>query len=237
MLRAAENSKGTASYFGEATFNICDLIRLGASVNAVDEIQETPLMRAALCGNLETVETLIAAGAAVNAKNEFGQTPFFYSLRRLEPLVSVRLLRAGAEIDLKNIWTRKSLEDVELLYGSAKTVGEIAKFSDLTNAGNRLVLAVAAATLDVEASDNIGNTPLMALAAIGDVENILTLRKRGANFNTTNKKGETALMLAKTEETAGQLLKFGAKDLRPSTAVEAERAARVAVAQNGCVIS
>ncbi len=240
IFSAAESEKGTASYFGEATFSIENLISFGACVDAVNKIGETPLMRAASWGSLENVEILIAAGADVNAENEFGQTPLYYSLRGFNPLAAVKLIRAGAEVDLENAEIRHCLARKKMLYGSFETVDEISKFRDLTNDHNRLILSIAAATLDVEARDSFGNTLLIALAAIGDVDNIFVLRKRGAAFNASNDRGETALFLAEKgghEKTVEELLKFGAENLRPSPEFEIKNAAQTAVVQNGCVVA
>jgi hypothetical protein len=49
------------------------LIEAGADVNAADSIGWTPLIRAVIGGNVESVTALMAAGADVNATDFFGR--------------------------------------------------------------------------------------------------------------------------------------------------------------------
>ena len=65
-------------------------------VDAANEKGETPLMMAALRGQLELAQTLLARGAAVNRE---GWTPLHYAASGPEPQLVRLLLDRGAQID------------------------------------------------------------------------------------------------------------------------------------------
>lgn len=54
---------------------LCELIKLGADVNARDDSGYTPLHNAAVWSSAEDIRTLLAAGADVDAVNNAGRTP------------------------------------------------------------------------------------------------------------------------------------------------------------------
>lgn len=55
--------------------DVAKLISLGADVNAVGDLGNTPLHEAASHGLVEIILKLVAAGAKTTSRNEFGQTP------------------------------------------------------------------------------------------------------------------------------------------------------------------
>jgi ankyrin repeat protein len=59
---------------------------------------------------------------------------------------------------------------------------------DLLNAG-----------AEVNLKDNVGNTPLMQVATLNNLEALKTLLDAGADVNFKNKQGRTALLLAASE--------------------------------------
>src|SRR5205085_2049113 len=65
-------------------------------VDAVGPSDETPLMMAAIKGNLDWVQRLVARGAAVNRK---GWTPLHYAASSPEVDVVAWLLERGAEVN------------------------------------------------------------------------------------------------------------------------------------------
>jgi ankyrin repeat protein len=67
-------------------------------VDAVSPQGETPLMMAALRGNLEWTQRLIERGAAINRE---GWTPLHYAASSSEPKVVALLLDRGAAIDAR----------------------------------------------------------------------------------------------------------------------------------------
>jgi ankyrin repeat protein len=54
---------------------VAQLISLGADVNAIGDLGNTPLHEAASRGLVEIILKLVAAGAMTTSKNEFGQPP------------------------------------------------------------------------------------------------------------------------------------------------------------------
>jgi hypothetical protein len=75
------------------------LARPDLKVDAVNPQGETPLMMAALRGNLEWTQRLIERGAAINRQ---GWTPLHYAASSAEPKVVALLLDRGAAIDARS---------------------------------------------------------------------------------------------------------------------------------------
>lgn len=71
----------------------------GLKVDAVNAADETPLMMAALRGNLEWTQRLLDRGAQLNRK---GWTPLHYAASGPEPKVVSSLLDRGAEIEARS---------------------------------------------------------------------------------------------------------------------------------------
>jgi uncharacterized protein len=68
----------------------------GLKVDAVNAADETPLMMAALRGQLDSAQRLLARGAAVNRP---GWTPLHYAASGPEPKMVALLLERGAVVD------------------------------------------------------------------------------------------------------------------------------------------
>lgn len=86
------------------------LLTMGASVNAVNENGDTPLIHAAVQGNACLVEFLVEAGAEINARNDHGITAlmeaaFWGNLEAVEVLV-----KHGAEILCQDRAGRNALQ-------------------------------------------------------------------------------------------------------------------------------
>jgi ankyrin repeat protein len=74
-IRGADPSGNTALIVGASHFEVVQvLVKRGASVNAVNALGETALMRASLFQNIEGVRLLLRHGAQVNVQDEYGQT-------------------------------------------------------------------------------------------------------------------------------------------------------------------
>ena len=67
----------------------------------VDEDMETPLMKAAWAGNVETIELLLAEGAEIEAQNWEGKTPLMAAAIYGHADALEALIRAGAALDAK----------------------------------------------------------------------------------------------------------------------------------------
>lgn len=68
-------------------------------VDATNAADETPLMMAALRGNLDAMKALVARGATINRK---GWTPLHYAASGPTPAAVSWLLEQGAEIDARS---------------------------------------------------------------------------------------------------------------------------------------
>jgi len=90
------------------------LIDMGALIEAVDSINNTPLIVAAATGRLSVLDVLIRNNAELNTKGKFGFTAL-HAAARYDFIKSVqRLLDAGSDASILN-------DEKELAEGIAKT--------------------------------------------------------------------------------------------------------------------
>lgn len=163
------------------------LLANGAQVNTNTD-EGTALMEAVKAGRSEIVKRLLAAGADVNAVHRTGDLPLLMAARQRsyrtpasEPNAElVQLLLAhGADPNAKDKW------------------GVTALMSANTAAKVKLLVAARA---DLEAKDGEGETALTKAASRGDVAVVAALLDNGANVNTTDTKGSSALLYALDSE-------------------------------------
>jgi len=200
------------------------LLKKGASIEARNEGEDTPLIAAAGQGETAVVKLLLEKGANIEATDSYGQTALIAAACNC-PIIdmpdtddSVRLLlENGANLEAKDKqgrtalmaaadWGRTSILQILLDKG--------AQIEARNNHGNTALLlasegggyptADAVQLLltrgaDIEARNNNGDTALM-LAASGrgfeDVKIVKMLLKRGADVRAEDNKGRTALNLA-----------------------------------------
>ena len=111
----------------------------GLKVDAPNTVDETPLMMAALRGQLDSTQRLLARGAAVNRP---GWTPLHYAASGPEPKVLTLLLDRGAVVDAPSP-NRTTALMMAARYGSEDSVRLLrARGADL-NARNDLGLNAA----------------------------------------------------------------------------------------------
>lgn len=82
------------------------LINKGASVNASDNLANTPLMFAAEGENIECVKLLLSKGAAVNTQNHEGNTALMLTMNCN---IIKLLIKEGADINISNNTNRTAL--------------------------------------------------------------------------------------------------------------------------------
>lgn len=79
------------------------LLAAGADANAGLSSGETPLMKAAERGNLETLRMLLSHGANLNAREaNGGQTPLMWAISERRSAVTEELARRGADVHARS---------------------------------------------------------------------------------------------------------------------------------------
>jgi ankyrin repeat protein len=85
------------------------LIKAGAYLNLSDKYGCTPLMHAAMKGEVELVKLLSEAGADLNLSDKYGSTPLMYAAMRGEVELVKMLSEAGADLNLQDPSGRSAL--------------------------------------------------------------------------------------------------------------------------------
>jgi ankyrin repeat protein len=174
---------------------LADLEAQGVEVNAPDWAGNTALLMAASNSSVHSVEYLVAHGADVNARNKQNVTALDQAVRSdSQPIIKL-LLDKGAHLDICAAAALGRRDDVSHM------------------------LAQDPKLLDYKMS---GNPPLFWAARAGQAAVVQALLDAGADVNTRNAEGETALLMAvegKSPAAAAVLLEKGA-----NTALTANRA-------------
>jgi ankyrin repeat protein len=166
------------------------LLAHGADPNAMDHWGETALMFA---NTAAKVKLLVAKRAALEAKDKEGKTALMKAASRGDVEVAGALIASGANV---NAADNKGFN--ALLYALDRENNahgdEIA-----TLPGRRLEIArrlMLAKSIDVNAQNSDGETPLMRAVRLESVETIKSLLAHGADANRTDVLGDTAATLA-----------------------------------------
>ena len=169
------------------------LIEQGADVNFPDKEGNTPLMTAVYPVQYESIKVLLENGANPNIANKKGETPLMRHID--DPRATELLINYKANINAQDNNGRTPLYYYVVF-------GKLEGFKVLMQHKANPNLA-----------DKKGFTPLMAAAVNGRTEMVKILLQAGAyqTINTIDSRGKTALSLAKTNEIADILKKYGAK--------------------------
>jgi ankyrin repeat protein len=133
-------------------------------LNARDSTGATPLMHAALEGNLASMKLLLEAGGDPNLATYTGSTALLWAV---DDLAKVRLLLArGAKPDIR------TSEGTTPLIAAAAFRGSTPVLRALLDAG-----------ADPNSANSDGSTPLTQAASVGDFEAMKFLIDRGAQVN------------------------------------------------------
>ncbi len=209
----------------EEVGDIRKLLDRGAEVDARDEDQGTPLMRAAEGDNKKVARLLLERGADIHARDEEGKTALMHCCYGGNRKLTTLLLEAGAEIDARCREGQTALM-YAAIYGGPDIIEILAEAGADLNAtsspsGDYLHLEKPS-TEHVQSALNSGRkvligepdvggmTALMLAADHDEDRTVEALIKAGADVSRKNAAGETALSLATGEITRELLKQAGA---------------------------
>ncbi len=152
---------------------------LSRGFDIVNEIisEQTPLMMAALNGNLDEIKELISSGATVDLQDINGKTALCSAVLNGHLEALKELIRLGATVDLQDSFGKTAL------FWAAMD-GDLEAIKELK----------AGATIDLQ--DMYGKTALFHAATMERTEAIKELRRLGATIDLQDNHGHTALFEA-----------------------------------------
>lgn len=162
------------------------LLGAGANVNARDSRGVTPLMEAALAGDLRSMSLLVKHGAAINARRKNGHTALMAAVRSRGLEAVWFLVDRGADVNVQ----------------AEESVSSNSKDTALTMAASRgragILRALLGRDADIHARNAMGYTALMQAACSDYVnaESVRVLLHAGSDITAKGEDGETALSLA-----------------------------------------
>lgn len=195
------------------------LLDWGADIDQSGPDGETPLFAACAGGNDKIIEMLIRRDANIHARNSYGETPILCSCRAAQSNTLRPLIEHGASVldvdqDGDNCFHKASFAlrsqdsfDISMMF---TTLANNQTNIDHTNKRGHSPLHLACimqkfehvkCLLDLGADVNLKNhrngfSALMQACAYPDIRIVQLLLQRGADITSTNKNGETALMIA-----------------------------------------
>jgi ankyrin repeat protein len=176
------------------------LLRAGADANAANDLGATPIWAAGQSGDVTVMERLLAAGADPNKALRHGETPLMSTVRSGNPAAVEILLEHGADPD-----STGPREQTALMWAAANRysdiVGALVRHGADVNARSEESRQLKAHEPHPHPEHQIwvtqgGNTALMFAARVGDVSSARHLVGAGADVNTRDGWGISALTMA-----------------------------------------
>ncbi len=178
------------------------LLEHGPDVNAANEYGWTPLMEAAWEGDVRMASMLLEAGARVDDKDVFGKTALLRSVELGHAGVAKLLLEKGADVNAAEPdgWTaaktaarRLDMKMMNVLrqFGAEVSLHSAAIIGDVAEVQRFLE-----ASMNADAADEFGRTPLIWAGAMGRPEVARLLVEKGAKVDLSDDSGRTALAWA-----------------------------------------
>lgn len=187
FLVAAECSDPEAV---NAAFVECERI-----ANALEETEKKDLLTAVSSNEVTEVRQLINQGADLDERNYETHTPLMIAALLGNREIVEMLLAAGADVDARRDDRRTAL----LLLCSETSIGGLDGLSiSYDQEGTRTSIAslLLQNGADVNATDSVGNTPIILAAAGNHTALVQLLLDNGANVNAKDKHNKAALGVA-----------------------------------------
>ena len=169
------------------------LIKQGADVNYKDPCGFYALHEAARFGYVEIADLLIRQGANVNSRGTAGNTPLIQA--KGLPMQTL-LLANGADVNVSNAYGQTALMDLVITIAASHPAD-----------GEKRLLQLLDKGAEPNARDTNDVTALMSAASLGLADVSALLVERGADTKLRDKRGNTALSLAKNSETRSAISK------------------------------
>jgi len=171
-----------------------ELISSGAQINLADISGITPLMGAAMGGNLSIVQFLIEQGVLINQQDNDGKTALFFAVLNQNVAIIKELLRNGAQINITN----NNGENIFLAFMKHLFLcGNCYYQESRINTMKEIAMLLKQAGADIDAIDpNDDYSSLMYSVKNNQPELTKILIDAGANINLKNRHGKSALLLA-----------------------------------------
>jgi ankyrin repeat protein len=160
----------------------------------------TPLLHAAMSGDLDVVKALLAAGANINQAAADGMTPLSVAIVKVNEAVALHLIERGADVNAAEAGFTP-LHSAALTGQIAVVKALIARGADI-NARLEMPLRMQATfvpynpDLQTGRLAQVGATPFMLAAKAANPEMVQLLATSGADVKRAADSGTTALMLA-----------------------------------------
>ena len=191
------------------------LITNGIDLNAADSDGRTPLMMAVKQSDYPMASILLGAGANIDERDDQGNTALLHAVKNTRLSMVALLLKHGADYNLKDkqgnhpfgyvhFLRSTKLADLFNRFMEQGTLAETVTEKNLHTAAEDGDLALIDTFIrqgvDVNDTDEAGETALMKAVKEGRTETVEHLLSHGADPNIYNKEGSTALAKAVSRE-------------------------------------